>query len=104
MISSLTKEQSELTDCMSRISEKCYSAGWMKNLEYVLWNAVCSGPIKYGHDFITSSDIEELLRLSNNCNSWIIFDEMLEEIALSLTDWEKKFSYQKSINPNILKG
>lgn len=100
----LTKEQYELADCMRQISERCYSASWMKYLEYVLWDAVCSGPRKYGQDFITSIDILELLKLSNNCNSWIIFDEMLEEIALSLIDWKEKFSHQKSINSNILKG
>ncbi len=100
----LTKQQQELADYMSRISERCYTASWMKNLEYILWHAISSGPRKYGQDFITSIDIQELLQLSINCNSWIIFDEMLEEIALSLTDWERKFSYQTSINSNILNG
>lgn len=84
----LTKEQNELADYMSKISERCYFSGWMKNLEYVLWDTIYSGPRKYGQDFITNNDISELLRLSGNANSWIIFDNEAEELALNLVDWK----------------
>ncbi len=56
----LTSEQKKLADFMSEISERCYSAGWLKNLEYVLWDTLNNGTRKFGQDKISHDDIDEL--------------------------------------------
>jgi hypothetical protein len=69
MESTLTDAQQKLADFMSDISEEAYTAGWMSNLEYILWEAVLNGPKKYGHYFDT------LIKLSNELSCWIYFDQ-----------------------------
>jgi hypothetical protein len=64
----------QLADCMSDISEKCYCAGWLFDLEYILWHAVISGPTVFGNGYITSEQIELLKILSSACGGWITFD------------------------------
>ncbi|WP_165499728.1 hypothetical protein [Pedobacter frigidisoli] len=48
---------------MREISEYCYSAGWMLNLEYALWDALLNGKRKYGQSIISEIDIEILIKL-----------------------------------------
>jgi hypothetical protein len=102
MINDLTAEQKTLADLMSKISEHCYSAGWMGNLEYVLWDALTSGPRKYGHGIINQSDISELKKISEKANSWIYFDDETEETGLSLSEWTQKFKNTIAVNPEVL--
>ena len=54
----LTSEQQKLANYMSEVSERCYSAAWIENLEYVLWDALFSKQRKYGHDFIMTSPLK----------------------------------------------
>jgi hypothetical protein len=75
MIKDLTSQQHLLADFMSDISERCYYAGWMRNLEYVLWDALLHGQRKYGHGTISQEEIEALKDLSKAANAWIIFDD-----------------------------
>lgn len=91
MIKDLTSQQLLLEECMSDISERCHSAGWMQDLEYVLWDAILNGPRKYGHHVITQTDIEKLKELSKDANAWIIYDEEEEETAIDLLEWKQKF-------------
>ena len=92
----LTPKQQLLAKFMSDISEKCYCAGWMHNLEYTLWKSVLYGEMKYGRDIISSNEISELIRLAKECNSWIIFDELNDETAIELSAWE--LLYEKNIS------
>lgn len=89
---------------MSNIAERCYSAGWMQHLEYVLWNAVLHGERKYGQDKVTQQDIAELKRLAQTANSWIFFDDSTEETAIELNDWKEIFQREVEKNPDLLKG
>lgn len=100
----LTMKQQKLSDFMSEISERCYYAGWMKNLEYVLWDALFTGQRKYGQDYITLQEIEVLKKLSKEANCWIIYDSTSGEAAIEKTLWEDKFSEEIIRDPNILKG
>jgi hypothetical protein len=84
MMKDLTSSQLLLEEYMSEISERCYSAGWMENLEYVLWHALINGQRKYGQSVISQKDIQTLIELSNSCNAWIIFDDETEETAMHL--------------------
>ena len=103
MESDLTEKELRLAAFMSEISENCYSAGWMQNLEYALWNAVINGERKYGQSYITEADISTLIKLSTDANAWIIFDNEKEETALSLKEWTKKFKNDLEKNKEIIK-
>ena len=74
MQENLNSDQLALAKLMSDISERCNYAGWMSNLEYVLWDALMNGERKYGHDNISTQDIESLKQYSNKAKSWIFFD------------------------------
>ncbi len=104
MLNDLTSEQRKLADFMSGLSERCYSSGWLRNLEYVLWDTISNGERKYGHDKILQHDIEELRQLSADCNCWIYFDDVKEETNVDLASWTQKFNETTLQNPNVLKG
>ena len=104
MLKDLTTHQLLLADVMSNISERCYYAGWMQNLEYVLWDATLTGPRQYGHDTISKQEIESLRELSKASQAWIIFDHENEETAIHLNDWKQKFHQDIELNPKLLTG
>ena len=97
----LTKNEKKLADLMSDISENCWNAGWMLNTEYVLWHAVTSGPRAFGRGTITEKDIEELTKLSNATQTWIVFDD--KETAMPLEEWETLFTNDVSKDPGKLR-
>ncbi len=88
---------------MSELSESCYSAGWMKYLEYVLWEATINGERNYGTGRISNVDISTLLQLSRNCNCWIYFDDVKEETTIDLEDWKELYKNSIAKNSNIIK-
>lgn len=102
MLKDLTPDQQELAIFMSDISEKCYYADWLSNLEYVLWEAVNSGERKYGHGFISQSDIDTLKTLAIKTNSWIIYDDDTRETALDLITWTTKFQADCNSDPTLI--
>lgn len=104
MLTDLTAKQRALADVMSAISEKAYSAGWMKNLEYVVWDALVNGERRYGRTFIAQAETDYLLQLSHACNSWIYFDDKTEETAIDLMQWQERFKTAVEQYPEILKG
>lgn len=69
--SSLNVEQQELAEFMGQLSERLYYASWMKNLEYVLWDALKTGTRTYGHGEISAEDLSQLERLAKHCGCWI---------------------------------
>lgn len=92
MIKELTEDEQQLANLMSEISERCYAAGWMSGLEFVLWDALTTGPRSYGHDKITTEQIEHLRKLSNRTGTWIVYDDNKEEIAVPLQEWKMRFN------------
>lgn len=104
MESDLTEKELRLATFMSEISEYCYSACWMQNLEYALWNAVINGERKYGQSYITEDDISTLIKLSTDANAWIVYNDDKEETALSLKEWIEKFKKDVEQNKGIIKG
>jgi hypothetical protein len=102
MTSDLSEGEKLLATHMSEISERCYSAGWMENTQYTLWDAVINGPRDFGHGHISKADIEKLVELSNMIKSWIIFDDDKEEIAVPLDHWRKKFEIEVKRSPGIV--
>ncbi|ARS40052.1 hypothetical protein CA265_10485 [Sphingobacteriaceae bacterium GW460-11-11-14-LB5] len=104
MESDLTEKELRLATFMSEISENCYSAGWMQNLEYELWYALINGERKYGQSYITEADISTLLKLSTDADAWIVYDDDKGETALSLKKWTEKFNKDVEQNKVIIKG
>lgn len=100
MMGDLTPEQNKLATFMSDLSEKCYTAMWIGNLEYVLWYAMNTGAFKFGQDTITREEIETLKRLSRECNCWIYFDDDTEETAISFPLWQQKYEEFKAKYPD----
>lgn len=91
MLEDLNENELQLATFMSDLSERCYNAGWMMNLEYVLWSCILNGPRKYGHDNINETDINHLNKLSIIANAWIVFDDETDETAIELKHWKKQF-------------
>ncbi len=104
MLNDLTKEQRILADLMSDFSEKCCSANWLQNLEYVLWDTITTGQRKFGQDIISQQDINKLIQLSKVCDCWIYYDDITEETAIDIISWKQKFDKAVLKNPKILKG
>jgi len=88
----MSPEARELMRYMSDLSEEGYYAGWMQSLEYDLWDAVASGPRKYGFLDITEQHISKLVELSAKCGGWIIFDDVHEETFLPMDEWLQMFN------------
>jgi hypothetical protein len=69
---------------MSAISEEYWCAGWMHNLEYMLWDAV----LGKRENFCTPEQIEQLKYLSGKCGGWIIWDKQAKgERFVTMQDW-----------------
>jgi len=77
---------------MSWISEEGYSAGWMCDLEYDLWEIVVGGDRRYSRYTLTQVDIDKLTLLSQKCGCWIVFDDVSEETAVGLETWKEMYS------------
>jgi hypothetical protein len=104
MLSDLTIDQKRLADLMSGISEKCWTAGWATNLEYVLWDALMNGERQYGRNIISQQEIQALETLSKACNCWIYFDDDTEETSIAIEEWEQKFKNDIFNFPEIING
>jgi hypothetical protein len=60
-----------LLKLMSWISEERWCAGWLRNLEYILWDAVTGRR----EGICSLEEIDELKYLSEKCGGWIIWHE-----------------------------
>lgn len=69
----LSPTAAQLADCMMEISQRCWHAGWFRELEYSLWDAIETGPRDYGQGHITGPQIEILKALSDACGGWIFW-------------------------------
>jgi hypothetical protein len=96
MLRDLTKDQRLLADFMSDLSEEAYYAGWMRDLEYALWEAVLGVRRKYGRLELTEAHRMRLRELSDGCGGWIVFDDNTEETWLPRAEWEERFSARSS--------
>lgn len=82
----------DLRDCMAQLSEDCYCAGWLSDLEYALWSAVMNGPVHKGNWNITQSDIDRLRLLARRAGGWIIWDDSLLATAwLPIDQWLPRY-------------
>ena len=89
MLKDLDGSQKALADYMSEISKEAYSAGWIEGLEYSLWDALEGRTYEFGRLQFKEETIENLKRLSEAANGWIIYDPEKEEKFVSFTEWER---------------
>lgn len=85
-----------LNKIMSDISREHFSAGWLTNLEYSLWNFVenwnPNEPPFYGQCKIHQRDIDYLRYLSEKCQGWWYINQDGDETFISLDNWKYRFS------------
>ncbi len=101
MLDDLTPAQRELADFMSAISEEVCSAGWMVELEYVLWDALTDGRSVRGSLQLRGNERAELRRLCDACSGWVFFDERSGETWLPIGEWERRFVAWKKRQPAL---
>src|SRR3569833_2600437 len=92
MLKDLNRDQLQLAELMSHISEEAYSAGWMDGLEYELWEILTGKNSRYGRYLLTPEELDQLQYLINKCKCWIVFDDENDETAVDLETWKKMFS------------
>lgn len=89
----LTPEALELADFMEMISEDCYCAGWVGDLEFALWEIVQKGEaVEFGKGEITINDIARLKQFSDAAGGWIRWDEINFRGFVAMTDWFAMYS------------
>jgi hypothetical protein len=96
VLTTLTREQRELAAYMSELSERCFSAGWIEDLEHALWRSVTAGPFRYGHLQLTVEHASRLKALSDACGGWIRFDETFEELFVPLAEWIEDYEPKRA--------
>lgn len=88
----LTERQQILADYMRMLSEDLYSAGWMQDFEFLLWQRITTGQLR-----TLSRERADLLRdLSKLCGGWIAFnnDANVNEfyVFVPLEEWKAKYA------------
>ena len=88
MLLSLPPDQRELAEFMSSISERCYSAAWIENLEHILWDQINGHQSRTSRTVLTEAETTRLRLLSDRCRGWIVFDDKTEETYVPLSEWK----------------
>ena len=82
-----------LLKIMSAISEEYWCAGWLHDLEYILWDAV----IGRRKDICTPEEIKQLKYLSEKCGGWIILDtQTRSEIFVPMQQWRRLYEARQA--------
>ncbi len=88
-----------LVTLMHQISEFCYCATWMDDLEYSLWHAVLSNEdIKYGQEVITQEQSQKLSELADRHRCWFVWNDNLSFPTPVSLDWWIKHYKEVSTN------
>ena len=80
---------------MSEISEDCYAATWLIDLEFILWNTIQIGPCDVGFSKITYSEIFMLKKLSEEAEGWFYWPDRVKEGPVYVTMEEWNSIYEK---------
>jgi hypothetical protein len=83
----------QLADLMSDISERCWAAGWMSDLEYALWGIVTGKRDRhYGMGEVQDYEIARLQDLSDTAGGWIIWDQQDGRRFVTITEWRQLYT------------
>lgn len=91
MLDDMTTFQRALADLMSDLSEETYCAGWLVDLEFLLWETVVGRHDSYGRFPLTEGEIRRLKELSEAGGGWIVFDAATRETWVPFEEWERRF-------------
>lgn len=88
---------------MCDLSELYYSAGWISNLEYTLWEVLEGNPKAFAAGSMTEEEVQKLRSLHEGCDGWFYWNKELAEIPLAdgetfirTEDWKVKFAEWKN--------
>lgn len=82
-----------LVEYLKHLSHTFTCAGWLSNIEFVIWSFVVGDklPIEdtFGFQRITRDELADLRFLSEKCQSWPCWDEHEQRVrTVSLTRWQ----------------
>ena len=74
---------------MSEVSEYGYCAGWMRDLEYHLWEICQAGSGEYGFCVLSREEVRRLLGLAYLAGGWWTYDKFIpyDEWLLLYNRW-----------------
>ena len=77
-----------LYECISAYSEEMYSAGWLVDIEYIVW-------LKFREELPSGSYaaklLEEAFELSLLCSGWWVYDDTKGKCFVTLSEWGELF-------------
>jgi len=92
----MTLMQAKLSELMREISEECYCAGWLIDLEYDLWEMLLGGRRDYGMGHVSEESIEIMRGLSKLLGGWVVWDDGVGgEQWVSMPVWLSMVSVRK---------
>jgi hypothetical protein len=97
MLSNLSPDARALARYMSDLSQALWCAGWMQDLEFMLWSVV-EGENAYASLTLTRDQVAKLKSLSNACKGWIVFRRDTNETFVSMPEWIYLFAAWLSEN------
>lgn len=97
MLSNLSPDARALATYMSDLSEELWCAGWMRDLEFMLWSVV-EGEDACASLTLTRDQVAKLKSLSNACKGWIVFRRDTKETLVSMPEWMHLFAAWLSEN------
>lgn len=66
----------ELCDLLSEISESCYFAGWLHDVEHEVWDMLGSKePVQYGMSHVSPTDLARAEALSKAIGGWVQYEQ-----------------------------
>ena len=88
----MTAPQRALAEYMSDLSEDTTCAGWLVELEYMLWETVLGRRTASRWLAFAPSEVARLRDLAQACGGWIMFDDTAHETWLPRAEWERRFA------------
>jgi hypothetical protein len=86
---------------MEDISEDCWCAGWLNDLEFTLWKAVLTGKTNLGFG-MPESDLIRLKHLHEMADGWWIWaDDEENRRFVSTEEWLKIYAEKMAKAPEI---
>jgi hypothetical protein len=87
----LSSDARALATYMSDLSEEFWRAGWMRDLEFMLWSLI-EGKETDASLTLTRDQLATLKSLSNACKGWIVFRRDTQETFVSMPEWVQLFA------------
>ena len=83
---------------MVRISECCWCASWVPDLEFSLWSMLLGGPRQFGMGDVSDADVDALRGLSDRAGGWWRWSEReCVEVFVSFDDWRAIWDARASL-------